>query len=123
MLSVNQTIIWTLVMGAVIFFCRLFPFIFFRATGNEGRGDKFILFVEKTAPPVAMTVLCFNSLASSVRESLPETLLPQNVISIVPLLAASLVTAFLHLWKRNALVSVFSGTVLFMLLSRLAEFY
>jgi branched-subunit amino acid transport protein AzlD len=52
-------------MAAVIFFCRIFPFLFFREkTGNamRDRSGAFLAFVEKTAPPVAMTVLAFNAL-------------------------------------------------------------
>jgi branched-subunit amino acid transport protein AzlD len=116
MLSINQTIIFSVVMGAVIFFCRVFPFIFFGSKENAQGGNKFIQFVEKTAPPVAMTVLCFTSIASSVKDSL---LLERSAVSIVPLLAASATTALLHVWKRNALLSIFAGTALFMLLCRL----
>jgi branched-subunit amino acid transport protein AzlD len=96
------------VMGAVICFCRAFPFIFFRRKTEGGRADKFMLFVEKTAPPIAMTVLCFNALASGVKET-----------PTLPLLSAAILTALLHIWKRSALLSIFCGTALFMLLDRL----
>jgi branched-subunit amino acid transport protein AzlD len=97
-------------MGAVIFFCRVFPFIFFRdIKTNDKWGSKFLLFVEKTAPPIAMTVLCFNALAIPIKENSAFTL---------PTLLAAAVTVLLHLWKRNALLSIFIGTALFMLLQR-----
>ncbi|MDR1362509.1 MAG: AzlD domain-containing protein, partial [Spirochaetaceae bacterium] len=61
---IPEAIIYTFAMGAVIFFCRAAPFIFFRGMKTEGgRENKFLLFVERTAPPIAMTVLCFNALA------------------------------------------------------------
>jgi branched-subunit amino acid transport protein AzlD len=114
-LSQNQAVIFSLVFGAVIFFCRVFPFIFFRSKESAQSGNKFIRFVEKTAPPVAMTALCFNAIAGAVKENfLPEG--PN--ISLLPLFAASAVTALLHIWKRNALVSIFAGTALFMVLGR-----
>jgi branched-subunit amino acid transport protein AzlD len=98
-------------MGAVIFFCRAFPFIFFRGIKtNDKWGYKFLIFIEKTAPPIAMTVLCFNTLVIPVKE---------NSDFALPTLWAAAVTILLHLWKRNVLLSIFSGTALFMLLQQL----
>ena len=111
--GVSEALFLSIVMAAVIFFCRVFPFLFFREktgsiTGN--RTDAFLAFVEKTVPPVAMTVLAFNSLAGPVRSN-PRELLPG-------LIAATL-TALVHLWQRNPLLSIFGGTALYMLLIRL----
>ncbi|MDR2795669.1 MAG: AzlD domain-containing protein, partial [Spirochaetaceae bacterium] len=94
MLRAPETTIYTFVMGAVIFFCRVFPFIFFRG-GKTGaaRENKFLLFVERTVPPLAMTVLCFNAVAAPVKESITNAL---------PVISASALTALLHIWKRNA---------------------
>jgi branched-subunit amino acid transport protein AzlD len=120
--SVSEALILCFVMAAVIFFCRIFPFLFFREkTGNirdEGdsqdvrgaakdRASAFLAFVEKTAPPVAMTVLTFNALPvkSSPRE-------------LIPAIAAAVLTAIVHLWKRNTLLSISGGTALYMLLIR-----
>jgi branched-subunit amino acid transport protein AzlD len=57
-----------------------------------------------------MAVLCFNAIAAPIKESLPNAL---------PVVSASVLTALLHLWKRNALLSISSGTALFMLIQRL----
>ena len=102
--SVGEALILCFVMAAVIFFCRIFPFIFFR--GKTG-ASVFLAFVEKTAPPVAMTVLAFNALPikSSPRE-------------IIPAIAAAVLTALVHLWKRNTLLSICGGTALYMVLIR-----
>ena len=100
-------------MGAVILFCRAFPFIFFRAKEGEGGSslkDAALLFIEKIVPPAAMTVLAFNSLGGAFREDLRGGLL---------VLAASVFTALVHIWKRNALLSIIGGTVVYMVLSRL----
>jgi branched-subunit amino acid transport protein AzlD len=111
MLRIPEAITYTFAMGAVIFFCRVFPFIFFNKRKTDGtRGNKFLLFVEITAPPIAMTVLCFNAIAAPIKESPPVSL---------PVILAAILTALLHLWKRNALLSIFSGAALFMLLQRL----
>ena len=106
-------------MGAIIFFCRAFPFLFFRA-GDSGaqneEADKtssrkaaFLKFVEKTVPPAAMTVLAFNALGSAFRHT-PE--------AGVLVLAASVFTALVHIWKRNPLISIFGGTAVYMILLR-----
>ena len=97
-------------MGAVIFFCRAFPFLFF-ARGADNRGA-FFTFVEKTVPPVAMTVLAFNVLGSAFLENLNDGLL---------VLAASIFTVIMHLWKRNSLFSIIGGTVLYMVLIRIVN--
>ena len=108
--SVSEALILCLVMAAVIFFCRIFPFLFFREkTGAErDRAEAFLAFVEKTAPPVAMTVLAFNALPvkSGTRE-------------LIPAIAAAVLTAIVHLWKRNTLLSITGGTALYMILIRL----
>jgi branched-subunit amino acid transport protein AzlD len=103
-------------MGAVILFCRAFPFLFFSrgsAGGNaDGKGGvrRLIDFVEKIIPPVAMTVLSFNILGASFKVDLRDGFF---------VLGASVVTAVLHLWKRNSLISILGGTAVYMILCRL----
>ena len=122
--GINEALILTMVMAAVIFFCRLFPFLFFRGKPGEmthndeadppgrrksARRPAFLAFVEKTVPPVAMTVLAFNALAAPVKTNLRE---------LPPVLIAAAFTALVHLWRRNPLISIFGGTALYMLLIR-----
>jgi branched-subunit amino acid transport protein AzlD len=113
--SLNEAIVLVLAMGAVILFCRAFPFLFF-GKGNEknspagaSRREKILNFVEQTVPPVAMTVLAFNALGGAFRDNPSEG---------IPVLTASVFTAALHLWKRNSLVSIIAGTALYMVLAR-----
>jgi branched-subunit amino acid transport protein AzlD len=123
-LSTETALFYTVVLGVVIFFCRVLPFILFR---DEKKADSagfgpasrpaglkaFFGFVEKVAPPVAMTVLAFNALAGPVKAAgFPVE--NAGLAAVVPL-AAALGTAVLHIWKRNALVSIFGGTALYML--------
>ncbi|MDR1374353.1 MAG: AzlD domain-containing protein [Treponema sp.] len=131
-LSIGAALIMTFAMGAVILFCRAFPFFFFRERkpgagkgldppdppaprGRESPPPKrslkagFLALVEKTAPPAAMTVLAFNAVSAPLKED------PSRAL---PVLAASVFTAAVHLWKRNALLSIFGGTVLYMVLAR-----
>ena len=94
-----------LVMGAVVVFCRAFPFLFFFRDGcKEGA---FLGFVERIVPPVAMTVLAFNALGGAFRDG------PANGLFA---LAASVFTAILHLWKGNYLISILGGTILYMII-------
>jgi branched-subunit amino acid transport protein AzlD len=116
--NINNALVLTLVMGLVIFFCRVFPFLLFRdrkgaPAGAEplpGRTGGFLAFVERVAPPVAMTVLTFNAIGVPVRE---------DPAAAFPVLTAAGFTAFLHLRKRNSLLSIFGGTLLYMILNRI----
>ena len=116
MISVNEALLIVFAMGAVILFCRAFPFIFSslndetKKESGPSRRAALLNFVEKTVPPVAMTVLAFNALGGAFRENPGDGLL---------VLAASLFTALVHIWKGNALVSIFGGTALYMVLTRI----
>jgi branched-subunit amino acid transport protein AzlD len=119
MVSIKFALILTAAMGAVIFFCRIFPFLVFRGAGTEGspRLAAFLGFVERAAPPAAMTVLAFNALASPIKDGLFR----RAPMECVPILVAAAFTALVHLWKRNALLSIFGGTALYMVLDRLVR--
>ena len=112
--SIEEALGLVLAMGAVILFCRAFPFLFFgRGADDEktvsSRSAAFINFVERIVPPAAMTVLTFNALGGAFRGNSMEGLLG---------LGAATFTALMHLWKRNALISIFGGTALYMILTR-----
>jgi branched-subunit amino acid transport protein AzlD len=120
MLTIPQALIYTFAMGAVIFLCRAFPFLFVgdeagQGDGIPGAGGKprrkaFLGFVEKIVPPAAMTVLAFNAVAGSLRGGLQEG---------IPALVAAAFTALVHLWKRNPLISIFGGPAVYMILERM----
>jgi branched-subunit amino acid transport protein AzlD len=122
MLDVKTAILYTGAVGLLVFLCRAFPFLFLpsgrdapggAAAGGKpekrGRLDGFLALVEKAVPPAAMTVLAVNSIAVPVRE---------NPAGGMPVLAASIFTLLVHLWRRNFLVSILGGTALYMLLER-----
>jgi branched-subunit amino acid transport protein AzlD len=112
MLSVFRAFIYTFAMGAVILSRRAFPFLFFRdgGMGGKSRGEAFLSFVEKVVPPAAMTVLACNAVAGSLQTGFRNGL---------PALVAAALTALVHLWKRNPLLSIFGGTAAYMILERL----
>ena len=114
--GITEALALIFAMGAVIFSCRILPFLFFRKNGNEedslNQSKKiktFLSFVEKTVPSAAMTVLAFNSITVPYKESLPEG---------ITVLAASIFTALVYILKRNPLISIFGGTAAYILLER-----
>ena len=110
MISISEAAVFVFAMGFVILLCRSFPFLFFSTHLNSsGIMKGFLKFVELTVPPVAMTVLAFNVLGGAFRENVQDGIL---------VLAASVFTVLLHLWKRNVLVSILGGTALYMILLR-----
>jgi len=109
----------TAVMALVILFCRASPFLLFRGRKPGGSAEAFIVFVEKVVPPLAMTVLAFNTLSSYVFESVKQG----SYAQIVSALTAASVTVIAHLWKRNALLSIFGGTAAYILLLRVFNFW
>ncbi|MDR2537673.1 MAG: AzlD domain-containing protein [Treponema sp.] len=121
--DIKTAVFYTAAIGLLVFLCRAFPFLFLRsrkkeAEGAEGDGqvkkqkasDRFFLLVEKAVPPAAMTVLAVNSIAVPLKE---------NLEGAIPVLAASVFTLLVHLWRRNFLVSILGGTALYMVLERL----
>lgn len=112
--SRNDLLLLVLAMGAVILFCRVFPFLLFSRGGLDNRNKNkalgvFLDFVEKTVPPAAMTVLAFNALGGAFTgDGFKDGFF---------VLAAAVFTALLHLWKRNFLISILGGTVLYMILA------
>ena len=105
-MSSTEAFTLVFIMGAVILLCRIFPFVFLRKTSSSSLGT----FVEKTVPPAAMTVLVFNALASSFSNN-------GSIDGILTLTAAA-ITAIVHIWKRNTLISILGGTAVYMILSR-----
>jgi branched-chain amino acid transport protein azlD len=91
--------------GVGMAICRLFPFIIFA----NGKLPKLVKFYEKYLPYSLMAILfcyCFASVNfSEYPHGLPE------VISLI-------VITLLHIWKKNIMLSLFLGTAVFLILSR-----
>ncbi len=105
MLSVEAAFVAVAAMTAIIFGSRALPFLLFA----KRKAPAALGFIEKYMPPVAMTVLAVASYTS-----LDWTARPHGL----PELAAGLLVALAHLWKRNALLSIFGGTAFYMILTR-----
>lgn len=108
--GITALIIVTLASSLIIFCERGFPFFLF-ARKNP---PKILSFVEKYIPPMimaALTLYCLKDM-SFVQNNQIYTQ------GFVPYILALAVTIGLHLWKRNSLLSIFSGTAVFMILIR-----
>lgn len=122
--NVQEAALLAVVMALVIFFCRVCPFLFFKGkkqnsiADNSSMTETFINFVEKTVPPLVMTVLTFNAISAPVFESIKHGSFRQAASVFI----ASAVTVIIHLWKKNPLFSIFGGTAAFMIIERLLNF-
>ena len=92
------------VMAVVTFLTRALPFILF------GRGNKVprvVLYLGKYLPPAVIAMLivyCLRGVSFT------------SAAGWAPSLIASLAVVALHLWKKNDLLSILGGTVLYMVL-------
>lgn len=91
------------VMAGITFFTRLFPFLFF----NKRRPPALLQFIQRYIPPMIMVILVIYALSDVVWLKSPHG---------IPEAVSILVAGGLHLWKKNALISIFSATILYMAL-------
>jgi branched-subunit amino acid transport protein AzlD len=96
----------TFAMAAVTLFTRAAPFIFF----SRRKPPPFLDFLQRYAPAVVMSLLVLSTFRGLDYSAAPHGL---------PALAGVAVTAVLHLWKRNVLLSIVGGTGLYMALTAL----
>ena len=105
-LTLSQALIATLVSALIIFFTRAFPFLLF----SNREPPKILRFIEKYIPPMIMAILlvyCFKDVNCSDK--------PFGLPHIIGLT----VTVITYLWKNNSMVSIFGGTIIFMILKNL----
>lgn len=91
------------VMAIANYITRVFPFLFF----IKHKPPKTILYIEKNFPPIIMTILIFYTLGS-----IDFTKAPYGIKEVV----AIALTIFLHYRFNNYLVSIFGGTIFYMIL-------
>ncbi|WP_394926498.1 branched-chain amino acid transporter permease [uncultured Robinsoniella sp.] len=100
----SQAFIMILIMAGVTFFIRSLPFLLF--PGNK-KTPAYIMYLGKVLPFAIigmLVVYCFKNV---------------SVVSApfgIPELIALIVIVILHVWKRNTLVSIGCGTLLYMFL-------
>lgn len=94
------------ITGIIIFFFRAFPFLVF----SRHEPPKMLLFIEKFLPSMMIAVLLIYCLKDVKFSEAPFGLTH---------IAALLLTILLHLWKKNSMISIFGGTIFFMVLDKL----
>lgn len=102
-LPLSAAFVATVLTAAVIFLLRAFPFLLF----SKKDPPPFLRFIEKYIPSMIMAVLIVYCL-----KDVRVTVAPFGIASFVGIA----VTAVLHLWRNNAMISIFGGTVVYMLL-------
>ena len=100
-------IIMIAVMALVTMLTRFLPFLIF---GEHAKTPKLILYLGKVLPCAIMGMLVIYCLKDVKILSAPYG---------IPELIGIAVVAILQLWKRNSLLSIGVGTVVYMLLVQL----
>ena len=104
MLSTGAAIAAIAVMAIVTFLTRALPFLLF----DRGESPpKIVLYLGRVLPPAIIAMLIIYCLWG-VSFAAPGGWVPQ--------LLCVAVVAGLHLWKHNNLLSIFGGTILYMVL-------
>ncbi len=102
----NRILLLIIIMAFITFFTRALPFIFLKYK----KIPDILLYLEINIPPIIMLLLVLYCIKDinliKVPYGLPE------IISII-------IVVLLHLWKKNILISIFGGTLLYMVLNNL----
>ncbi|MCR4743083.1 MAG: AzlD domain-containing protein [Treponema sp.] len=114
MLSIYKVLIAVIGSALVIFLERALPFLLF----SKKNPPKIITFIEKYIPPMVMASLLFYCLKDINFVNKTEEISKIDWKGFLPYLAGIASSIGLHLWKRNSLLSIFAGTVIYMILIR-----
>ena len=107
MMTTAQALITVFICAAVTVLIRAAAFLLFPA-GRQA--PAFITWLSRQLPRAVMAMLLIYCLKDVSFAAVPNW---------VPTLAAVAVTAALHLWKRQMMLSIAGGTALYMILIRL----
>lgn len=100
----THSILLIAIMSVITFLLRVFPFVVF---GGKRKTPDFIIWLGKVLPPAIIGMLVVYCLKNISFVSYPHGL---------PEFIACLSVVLLHLWKKNALLSIGGGTICYMLL-------
>lgn len=106
-MSLTKALIAVAGCGIILLLERLVPFLLF----SKKNPPAFVKFIEKFVPPMAMMAL--------VLYCLKDVSYASDFKSIIPPVLGVLITVILHLIKRNSLLSIFSGTAVYMILLKI----
>jgi branched-subunit amino acid transport protein AzlD len=102
----SRLVLAVLVMTAVTILPRAAPFLFF----SRRKPPAFLGYLQVYVPPVIMTLLVLGAL-----KDVPFQQPPYGI----PAMAGVTLSAVLHLWKRNVLLSIAGATAVYMVLIRM----
>ena len=107
----HYALVVLLAVGALSFLLRALPFLLF---GGRKEPPKTVTYIGRVLSPAAIAMLVIYCYADAIAQP------AQGGVSAVaaPCLAGALTVA-LQLWRRNPLVSILSGTALYMVLVHL----
>ena len=97
----------TLLLALATAITRFLPFILFR---RSDKTPKIIDYLGKVLPAAMMGLLviyCFKDISFG------------TTAEFLPAAAAAAAVVLIHLWKRNTILSISSGTILYMVLIRI----
>lgn len=103
-ISVGRSLLIVFAVAGTIFFTRVIPFLFFPA---GKRIPPMVQYLGKVLPPAVIGMLVIYCLKAVHLTAYPYGL---------PEFIAIAVVIFLHAWKRNNLLSIGVGTILYMFL-------
>lgn len=106
MTSLSEAFLYIFIMTLIIFLTRAFPFVLF----SKKQPPRAIRFIEQYIPPMVMGVLVIYCIKDIQWLSWTSGL--KEIISI-------LIVSILHVWKKNAMLSIFGGTACYMVLIQL----
>ncbi len=105
-MSTNELFLAIAIMAIANFITRVFPFLFFA----KKEPPKIIAFIANSFPPIIMTILIFYTLGK-----IDFTVAPYGTKELISIV----VTALLHIKFNNYLISIFMGTIFYMILVQL----
>ena len=105
MVDFKYSVMIILISAIATFFTRAFPFLLF----GRKEPSKTVLYVGKYLPSAVIAILVVYCLVGS----------GFAVNTVLPKLIAGVIVVVLHVWKRNNLLSIGLGTVIYMALVQL----
>lgn len=103
-ISVGQSLFIIAVIASITVLTRALPFLVFAK--NE-ETPEYIIYIGRVLPPAVIGMLIVYCLKNISVIKFPFG---------IPELVSVLTVAILHLWKRNNLISILGGTMLYMVL-------
>ena len=116
-LTLQEAFLAAAVTGILMFLLRLLPFMLF----IKKEPPAFFKFAGKYIPAIAIAVLCISCLRGKTTDKIffasSDIAGAYSPDSVAAGFIAITACILLHLWKKNSMLSIFTGTILYMILS------